>query len=441
MSIEPLDLIYDWNIHGESIPYHAVELVDETLRDGLQSPSLSQPRIQEKVYLLYLMSDLGIQSANVGIPATGEAVKHDCRVLARETSYRELKIRPQCAGRDTRVGVMRILLIADTHLGFDYAFRPRIVRRRRGVDFFRNFSKALERAVRDNVDCVIHGGDILYRSRVPARLVDMAFEPLHAVADKGIPVFVVPGNHERSNIPFRILAAHPHIHIFDEPRTFCLEKDGFQLALAGFPFVRHGIRKKFRQLVRTTGYHHVHAAGHVLCMHQSVDGCVMGPNDYMMRGGNDVVHIRDIPPSFCCALCGHMHRSQVVRTDLSGATVPVPVLYPGSIERTSFAEMDERKGYIIIELHKDTSGKAVLNRWSFHELPTRPMIRIEYNCSDQGAFQPWLQHRLSRLPRDSIVKIRVHGTVDRQLQKTITASSLRSMAPDTMNIQIALDMH
>ena len=144
------------------------------------------------------------------------------------------------------MGVIRILLLADTHLGFDHAFRPRIVRRRRGPDFFRNFSKALEPALRKEVDIVVHGGDILYRSRVPARLVDMAFEPLRRVADRGVPVYIIPGNHERSVIPFRILAAHPNIHVFDEPKTYVLEH-GFRLALAGFPFIRHGIRKKFRQ--------------------------------------------------------------------------------------------------------------------------------------------------------------------------------------------------
>ncbi len=336
--------------------------------------------------------------------------------------------------------MMRILLLADTHLGFDYAFRPRIIRRRRGPDFFRNFSKALEPALRKEVDIVVHAGDILYRSRVPARLVDMAFEPLRAVADGGVPVFVVPGNHERSGIPYRILAAHPNIYVFDEPKTFYMEMD-VRLALVGFPFVRHGIRSKFRRVMKSTGYGNVLAAGYVLCMHQSVDGCIMGPHDFIMRGGDDVVDIHEIPPSFCCVLTGHMHRSQVLQNDTAGNAVRVPILYPGSIERTSFAEKDERKGYIIIEIRSDTSGKARLDRWTFHELPTRPMIRLEYNCAGQGPFAPWLQHRLSRLPTDSIVKVRVRGAVDRQLLKTITAVSLRSLAPDTMNIQITLDMY
>ena len=76
------------------------------------------------------------------------------------------------------MGIIRILLIADTHLGFDLPFQPRIIRRRRGHDFFSNFERALAPALKGKVDCVVHGGDILYRSKVPAQLVDMAFKPL-----------------------------------------------------------------------------------------------------------------------------------------------------------------------------------------------------------------------------------------------------------------------
>ncbi len=105
-------MIYDWNVQGEETVCNPVELTDETLRDGLQSPSLIQPRIQDKVYLLYLMNDLGIQSVNVGIPATGEVVKYDCRVLAREIAHHQLAIRPQCAGRTLKQDVDAIIEVS-----------------------------------------------------------------------------------------------------------------------------------------------------------------------------------------------------------------------------------------------------------------------------------------------------------------------------------------
>ena len=60
-------------------------------------------------------------------------------------------------------GSIKILLLADTHIGFDSPLNPRITRRRRGDDFLRNFRIALEPALEGNVDLVVHGGDILYR--------------------------------------------------------------------------------------------------------------------------------------------------------------------------------------------------------------------------------------------------------------------------------------
>ena len=105
------------------------------------------------------------------------------------------------------MAVIRILFVADTHLEFDDPIRPRIERRRRGPDFFRNFKTALKPALNTEVDGVVHGGDLLFRRRVPARLVDRAFEPLKRVADAGVPVYLVPGNHERSVIPYALLAA------------------------------------------------------------------------------------------------------------------------------------------------------------------------------------------------------------------------------------------
>ena len=113
--------------------------------------------------------------------------------------------------------VARILLIADTHLGFDLPLRPRVQRRRRGHDFFANLDRALQPALDGEVDAVVHGGDLYYRSRVPAALVERVMVVLIKVAERGGPIFIVPGNHERSRIPNHLWVAHPQIHIFDRP--------------------------------------------------------------------------------------------------------------------------------------------------------------------------------------------------------------------------------
>ena len=71
--MEGNELIYDWNIRGPEDPMIAgpVELNDETLRDGLQSPSVRDPDVDVKVAILHLMNRLGIETANVGLPGAG----------------------------------------------------------------------------------------------------------------------------------------------------------------------------------------------------------------------------------------------------------------------------------------------------------------------------------------------------------------------------------
>ncbi len=338
------------------------------------------------------------------------------------------------------MGIIRILLIADTHLGYDLPFRPRIQRRRRGPEFFANFERALKPALNHEVDAVVHGGDVLYRSKVPPRLVEMAFEPLKRVAESGVPVYLVPGNHERSAIPHGHLAQHPGIHLFDRPRTFILQTKQGALALAGFPFVRTAVRKHYLDLVAQTGWCQKEADGYVLCVHQSVDGATVGPSGYTFRYSHDVIRSGDIPAGFAAVLAGHIHRFQVLTKDLRGRPLKAPVFYPGSIERTSFAEKEEPKGYLILEFETLKTSTAGLKDWAFHELPTRPMAQLELHAAGMNAaqIQAWIQSSLYDLPPDSIVKLKVHGKISPQAMATFRAPALRALAPDSMNIDAAL---
>jgi 2-isopropylmalate synthase len=95
------DLIYDWNTsHPQSLrPVGQVLLNDETLRDGLQSPSVRDPLIQDKITILHLMESLGINSLNLGLPGAGPRAVEHVTALAREIVNHKMKIRANCAAR------------------------------------------------------------------------------------------------------------------------------------------------------------------------------------------------------------------------------------------------------------------------------------------------------------------------------------------------------
>jgi 2-isopropylmalate synthase len=91
-------LIHDWNETARAKP-PVVMLDDETLRDGLQSPSVRNPTIDEKLRILHLIDSLGIDSADIGLPGAGAHVVHDVERLAREIAAQKLNVAPNCAAR------------------------------------------------------------------------------------------------------------------------------------------------------------------------------------------------------------------------------------------------------------------------------------------------------------------------------------------------------
>jgi 2-isopropylmalate synthase len=94
------ELIHDWNIDTGTPPRPGqVMLDDETLRDGLQSPSVTDPPIEKKRELLHLMNDLGIDTANVGLPGAGPRAESDVYELCREIASAKLTIKANCAAR------------------------------------------------------------------------------------------------------------------------------------------------------------------------------------------------------------------------------------------------------------------------------------------------------------------------------------------------------
>ena len=95
------DLIYDWNKnHPPGLkPPGPVLLNDESLRDGLQSPSVRDPSIDEKIEILHLMEALGIDSLDLGLPGAGRRAVEAVTALAREIVTHKMKIRANCAAR------------------------------------------------------------------------------------------------------------------------------------------------------------------------------------------------------------------------------------------------------------------------------------------------------------------------------------------------------
>ena len=108
------ELIYDWNRYDKFRFRHkkGLEFDDETLRDGLQSPSITDPKIEEKIELLELMEGLGIQCADLGLPGSGPRAQADITAMVNHIVRNKMKLRPNCAVRTVKADITPLIEVS-----------------------------------------------------------------------------------------------------------------------------------------------------------------------------------------------------------------------------------------------------------------------------------------------------------------------------------------
>ncbi|MFN8240477.1 MAG: metallophosphoesterase [Bacteroidales bacterium] len=322
--------------------------------------------------------------------------------------------------------MVKIIFFADSHLGFDSPLRPKKEKRRRGIDFLMNFDAILHYAKINKADLVIHGGDLFFRTRIPAPIIDLVYERIFNFAQTGIPFAIVPGNHESSELPISLMMQHSNIHYYTKSQVFRFRHNNIDFDIAGFPCVRYNVKSVFPGIINEIQTQLREDSVKFLCMHQAIEGSQVGPSNYTFRKGNDVIGIEDLPDNFDLILSGHIHRAQVLYTRNS-----TPILYPGSIERTSFAEKDEEKGFYEIDI---TSQRECSFR--FIVLNTRPMI--DYLFDKEAYTTSSLKNEIILLVKeihpDSIIRFKMKNTSNLTLLNT---RFLNDIIPPTMNYQIS----
>src|SRR6478752_10527208 len=109
------DLIYDWN-STEKVsrlsPKRRVQFLDETLRDGIQSPSVVDPSIDDKLRLVDLANDLSIDTMDIGLPGAGKRAVEDVTTIAEHIKASRLRIKPGCAARTHQHDVQAVIDIS-----------------------------------------------------------------------------------------------------------------------------------------------------------------------------------------------------------------------------------------------------------------------------------------------------------------------------------------
>ncbi|MGD2109606.1 MAG: metallophosphoesterase [Phycisphaerae bacterium] len=321
---------------------------------------------------------------------------------------------------------VRILHTADSHIGAELVIRPRHSRPRRGDDFIASFRRVLARACELDVDLVVHAGDLFDRSRPSARALAAAGEPLLDLAVAGIPVVIVPGNHERSMIPASLLLSHPNIRIAAEPRTFSFNLRGTSLAVTAVPCLRRQAASTFAKVLAATRWPEVRADLRVLAIHQTIESATCGPANFRFRSSDDVVERSTLPQQFDYVAAGHVHRHQKLAAANGNGQ---QIVYSGSPDRISFAEASEPKGCVLVEL---VEGRLVP---TFLEHDVRPMSTwpMDVTSLTTRRIREEFETILASLPSRAMAQVRMSGRCPPGTLRALGFSTLaRAIRPDVL---------
>jgi len=317
---------------------------------------------------------------------------------------------------------MRFAHIADVHLGREQFNQPF-----RYEDYVKAFREAIEKAVKERVEFILIAGDLFHVSRPSPRTLRDAIEILEIPKKKGIPVFAIEGNHDKT---IREASVFDLLEHFGLVRTLGLrreeKRDEFlrskkvadrYLVWAEVGDVKiYGLRHHTRwQLIRgnTNVLKALFRGGDVLMLHQAVDYLA---KDTPYQDAFDL-KLRELPDNFSYYALGHIHVRRVAEPGQTG--LKGPVAYPGSLERTDVREAS----YIVVYGDRDRKPRIRNNpeakgfyivedfQPEFVEVVTRPFYRVTVSGNSKTELRRKVKEVAELIPREAVAIIYLEGTV------------------------------
>ena len=321
---------------------------------------------------------------------------------------------------------MRIFHLADTHLGYMNYKRvdPETGINQREQDVYIAFRKMIDVALEEIPDLVVHAGDLFNTVRPTNRAITFAFNQLSRLAEAGIPLVIIAGNHETPRLRgtgsiFRIFEYLPNIYPVygDELETVDLQIAGKKVEIQCLPHIDSEDLYS-QELSKMKPGSADYSIG---LLHGTMSGLefdyTMGQFSEMAIGGNI------LDRGFDYIGLGHFHKHTFITENCA---------YSGSLERFSFAEAGQEKGFIEIEMDNEVFSAK------FRKLAVRSMTDLGFldvERLDIGQAMERIKQLIDTTNiQDSLVRLRVYN-VGREVYDNLDFNLLDKLVSDSLYLQ------
>jgi DNA repair exonuclease SbcCD nuclease subunit len=330
---------------------------------------------------------------------------------------------------------LRFIHTADTHLGFEVTkvtqHHPE-GRQKRADSIVENFQNIVRYALDAEADLFFHSGDLFNKYYIPREKLDELISPFLDLVRAGTRVLIIPGNHEKSEFPFDLFHGVKGLYVFDRPKTLSFTLNGYSVGIAGFPFIREDSKRTFLNALWETEYEDLRSDFNILLSHQAFDQATVGPGGFMFKPGrSDTVSRGTVPTDFEYIAAGHIHRYQIL---YHPQKPELRFVYPGSIQKMSFAEMHEDKGFVEGETLHDRIETC------FIPLPSYDMeiVEIEAAGLSSEACEEAIKSQFWRFGKDMVIRFKLTGGKKAGDYPDLDFEKIRAKMPTILECQFTI---
>lgn len=322
---------------------------------------------------------------------------------------------------------LKIIHTADVHFGIEnYGFLdPKTGLHTRLLDFKKSFQFIVNKAIEENVDCFIFAGDAYKNSHPTPTHQKILLECIIPLLDKKIPVVIIVGNHDHSGNSSKAHALDVFNHmrvegcyVFSKPEKISIKTKSGILQIIGIPWPNRSIvfndkninfgsdvseivGNSLRKIIKDYSLKIDKNEAAVLVGHLTIStGSFSGSERSVLIGRDPVLLPVDVlQEGIDYVALGHLHKHQNLNKNGS-----CPIVYSGSPEKIDFGEVNDEKGFCLIEIEVHENKKET--KYQFIKTPTRPFLEIYLKCNSLETMEDDFKECIKNLDlRESIIKI------------------------------------